>query len=172
MPPQIATLVFAVGILGLFVLGDDRFPVELIDVPDDAVGQPPDMIVRGGYADYFVEGSDLSINARTIVRTASERESWYHDQHGMYLMWGKHIRKGINGRTKTIEDIAPTILYLLGLPQSRNFDGTLSYSTNGSQCRQLTLTCRLSIPTSLLSASSAAINWLSRLRPLRQRLWW
>ncbi|MCZ6765596.1 MAG: alkaline phosphatase family protein [bacterium] len=105
--------------------GNDRLSVELVDVPADAVGQPPDLIVRGGYAGYFVEGSDLSINARTIVREASERESWYHDRDGIYLMWGNHIRKGINGQAKNIADIAPTILYLLGLPQSRDFDGTL-----------------------------------------------
>ena len=105
--------------------GDGRLFVELVDVPADAVGQPPDMIVKGGYAGYFVEGSDLAINARTIVRKASKRESWYHAQEGIYLMWGNHIRQGIDGRAKNIADIAPTILYLLGLPQSRGFDGTL-----------------------------------------------
>ncbi|MDH3216835.1 MAG: alkaline phosphatase family protein, partial [Candidatus Krumholzibacteria bacterium] len=36
-------------------------PVELIEVPEDAVGTAPDMIVVGGYGDYFIEGMDLSI---------------------------------------------------------------------------------------------------------------
>jgi len=103
----------------------DVYSVELIDIPSGAAGQPPDMIVRGGYADYFVEGSDMAINARTVVRKASARESWYHARNGIYFMWGNHIRKGTRGRAKDIEDIAPTILYLLGLPQSRNFDGAL-----------------------------------------------
>ena len=39
-------------------------------------------------------------------------------------MWGKGIRKGAAG-THDIQDIAPTICYLLGLPISDAMDGSL-----------------------------------------------
>lgn len=102
---------------------DRLFPVELIEVPEDGVGDPPDMIVTGGYTDYFVEGSDLKIHARFPVREATPRESNYHAKDGIYMMWGNRIAKGVASGDREIVDIAPTILHLMGLPLSHEMDG-------------------------------------------------
>ncbi|NIM19974.1 MAG: hypothetical protein GTO51_06990 [Candidatus Latescibacteria bacterium] len=99
------------------------FPVELIEVPEDAAGNPPAMIVTGAYSDYFVEGSDLRINSPKVVRRANKRESWYHERNGMYLLWGNHIQAGIDAGIRNIQDITPTILYLMDLPLAKDFDG-------------------------------------------------
>ncbi|MCZ6765595.1 MAG: alkaline phosphatase family protein, partial [bacterium] len=102
---------------------DRFFPVELIEVPEDAVGDPPDMIVTGGYTDYFVEGSDLKIHSNSPVREARPRESNYHAKEGIYMMWGNRIAKGVASGDRKIVDIAPTILHLMGLPLSYDMDG-------------------------------------------------
>ena len=81
------------------------------------------MIVTGAYTDYFVEGADISIRAGTTVREASKRSEWYHHRNGMYLLWGDKIKQGVVDATRNIEDITPTILYLLGVPLARDFDG-------------------------------------------------
>jgi len=106
-------------------LKDRTFPVELIEVPEDGVGRPPDMIVTGGYSDYFVEGSDLKIHAGFPVREASPRESNYHAKEGIYMMWGDRIEKGVASGDREIVDIAPTILHLMGLPLSHEMDGRI-----------------------------------------------
>jgi predicted AlkP superfamily phosphohydrolase/phosphomutase len=98
-------------------------PIELIEVPEDALGVAPDMIVKGSYPGYFIEGADTRIHGREIVRETSNRVRWFHDQEGMYLMWGNQIRSGLDGGERGIEDITPTILYLLDLPLAENFDG-------------------------------------------------
>ncbi len=38
-------------------------------------------------------------------------------------MWGRHISDGYDAGLRQIEDIAPTILYLLGLPAAEDMDG-------------------------------------------------
>jgi hypothetical protein len=38
-------------------------------------------------------------------------------------MWGKHVKQGFAAGTRAIENIAPTTLYLLGLPVARDMDG-------------------------------------------------
>ncbi len=50
------------------------------------------------------------------------RWSGMHKQQGICLCWGKHANKGHYGTAK-IEDLAPTVLYLLGMPIPRNIDG-------------------------------------------------
>jgi len=100
-------------------------PIELVDVPDTAVGNAPDMIVIGSYEDYFVEGADLDITGSRIVRDAERAASWFHNRRGMFLVWGNQIRRGLNAGEKNIEDMTPTILYLLDLPMAPDFDGVV-----------------------------------------------
>lgn len=100
-----------------------RMPIELIEVPEGAAGNPPDMIVIGGYDDYFVVASDLKIRNPAFVTEAVPRMQWYHAREGMYLFWGNQIKAGFNGGVAEIEDIAPTLLYLMDLPLATDFDG-------------------------------------------------
>lgn len=98
-------------------------PVEFVDVPQDGAGNPPDMVVIGAYSDYCVEGDDLHIRAETVVRRTDPRTEWFHHRNGIYLLWGDRIRSGVDGGLRDIEDITPTILYLLDLPLAADFDG-------------------------------------------------
>ena len=102
-----------------------KMPVRLIDVPQDGAGLPPDMIVNGAYTNYFVEGNDLGIKAGRIVRPATDREQWYHSRDGMYLFWGDRVKAGARGRVRDVQDITPTILFLMDLPLSGDFDGVV-----------------------------------------------
>jgi predicted AlkP superfamily phosphohydrolase/phosphomutase len=106
-------------------LGDRAMPVELVDVPEGAVGEAPDMMVRGSYTDYFVEGDDIDIVRPGVVRPAAPDPTWYHSRDGMYLFWGNQTKPGFDGGEKNIADIAPSLLYLLDLPLSKDFDGRL-----------------------------------------------
>ena len=100
-----------------------KMPIELIEVPGASAGTPPDLIVIGGYDDYYVVASDLKIRNPKLVVEAQPRSQWYHDRDGIYLFWGSHIRPGVDAGRRNIEDIAPTMLYLLGLPLATDFDG-------------------------------------------------
>jgi hypothetical protein len=98
-------------------------PVELIEIPEGAAGDAPDMFVTGAYDDYFVEGADIEIKSSMTVRKADPRSEWYHERDGIYLLWGNKIREGVDGGTKDIQDIAPTILALLEVPMAMDYDG-------------------------------------------------
>jgi predicted AlkP superfamily phosphohydrolase/phosphomutase len=106
-------------------------PIELVEVPSDAAGQPPDMIVTGTYDGYFVESPDpVSRRPGLAVptdpnATAYHDRGWYHDRDGVFFMWGNRVRAGVDGGTRSIESITPTILYLMGLPLAQDFDGTV-----------------------------------------------
>ena len=105
------------------------YPIELVEVPEDAAGVPPDMIVIGAYADYYVEGPDLvSKRDDTVTPTRSDAvayhdRGWFHDRDGIYVLWGSDVQSGVDGGVRRIEDMTPTILFLLGLPLAENFDG-------------------------------------------------
>jgi predicted AlkP superfamily phosphohydrolase/phosphomutase len=100
-------------------------PIDLVEVPKGAVGSPPDMVVIGGYSDYFVVASDLKIRNPALVAETGPRMEWYHAREGMYLFWGSQVKAGLDGGVKNIEDVAPTLLYLMDLPLATDFDGTI-----------------------------------------------
>jgi predicted AlkP superfamily phosphohydrolase/phosphomutase len=103
--------------------GERAMPIDLVEVPEDAAGVAPDMIVIGAYTDYFVEGADLDIVTPGVVHETRDGEGWFHSRNGMYLIRGNQTQRGVNGGVKDIQDITPTILYLLDLPLARDFDG-------------------------------------------------
>lgn len=47
----------------------------------------------------------------------------YAREEGVIIVWGKGILKDYSIRQASIYDIAPTILYLLGLPSGKDMDG-------------------------------------------------
>ena len=89
------------------------------------------MIVIGAYSDYYVEGPDLVSKRRTPVTPTNpdapsyHDRGWFHDRDGIYVIWGSAVQRGVDGGTRRIEDITPTILFLLGLPLAENFDGDI-----------------------------------------------
>lgn len=107
--------------------GRKQFPVEFTPVNDDMVGDDPDMLVEGAYDGYMVEFWNLKRAHGEVVWRLVPTEVHNHDRDGVYLMWGKHVKKGLNAGTHAIEDIAPTMLYLLNLPTAEDMDGRTMY---------------------------------------------
>ena len=101
----------------------EKLPVEFFELPDDAIGVKPDLIVDGAYDGYFVEGGDLGIVAKRVVRKADQRSEWFHARDGMVAFWGKGIQPGTDLGVREIADITPTILYMMDLPMAKDFDG-------------------------------------------------
>ncbi len=102
-----------------------NMPVELFSVPDNALGKAPDLFVTGGYDDYNVELWDYKNPHQNIVYKLKDGENWAHRRDGIYYLWGKNIKQGFDAGIKDIQDISPTILYLLNLPLAGNFDGKI-----------------------------------------------
>ena len=51
------------------------------------------------------------------------RPAHWHRQYGMFVAAGPRIRKGVGIDTVSLLDLAPTLLYLLGLPLGRDLPG-------------------------------------------------
>lgn len=98
-------------------------PVELIDIPQDGQGVPPDMVITGTYSNYLVEANDIEMKSREVVRDAPAYP--YHHPDGVYLFWGPRIEAGASPGVVNIENIAPTMLYLMGLPLDPSMDGSV-----------------------------------------------
>jgi predicted AlkP superfamily phosphohydrolase/phosphomutase len=81
------------------------------------VGQFPDLflettspyLIRGGFASPIIDVFPTPKSA--------------HDQHGIFLYRGPGVKPGFHRGVVRIQDLAPTILYLLGLPIPRDMDG-------------------------------------------------
>jgi len=97
-------------------------PVEFSSLPADAAGNPPDMAVRGSYGDYLVIFWNFKSPQKKTVEVP-ETKIWFHQRDGVLLAWGDGIRTNHDAGTTDIENIAPTILYAMGLPVAENLDG-------------------------------------------------
>ncbi len=53
------------------------------------------------------------------------RLSGSHRKDGIVILWGNHIRKGVEVFPRNLLDILPTVLYLIGMPTARDMDGTI-----------------------------------------------
>ena len=100
-----------------------EYPVEFIDVPSGSIGHAPDLLVNGTYTNYMVEFWNFTRPRPTVFRELGLDERWNHTRDGIYIVSGKDIRRGFSGPTENIQNIAPTILYLLGLPVGPHMDG-------------------------------------------------
>jgi len=103
--------------------GSKRYPLRFTLVSGDFAGDDPDALVEGAYGDYLVEFWNLKRPRGNMVWRLTESEAHNHIRDGIFAMWGKHVGKGYDVGLRQIEDIAPTILYLLGLPAADDMDG-------------------------------------------------
>lgn len=81
----------------------------------------PDLLVETAPTVCMVEG----LGPRALVpagRTPDERTG-NHARDGILLLWGSEFRRGERLATVAIEDVAPTVLHLLGLAADRDMDG-------------------------------------------------
>jgi predicted AlkP superfamily phosphohydrolase/phosphomutase len=97
-------------------------PIELEPLPEGAVGHPPDMAVVGYPDRVWVEFWNLQRPSDTVVSRLAEGERWKHARDGIAAFYGARIAPGDLG-TLAIEDVAPTLLDLLGLPLADDLDG-------------------------------------------------
>ncbi|HXK25650.1 MAG TPA: alkaline phosphatase family protein [Myxococcota bacterium] len=112
-------------------------PIELVALPDDAVKPAPDMTVRGHPDSALVEFWNVQHPTETTVTKLPEKERWDHARDGIAAFYGAQIRPG-KLATFPIQDIAPTILDLLGLPVADDLDGqVVAGLLDGSSSRRM-----------------------------------
>jgi predicted AlkP superfamily phosphohydrolase/phosphomutase len=103
---------------------DNRsFPVVYHEVEGEFAGDDPDLVVEGTYEDYQVEFWNLKRPRGQLVWRLSDTEQHHHELDGVYFVWGSQVKQGHRAGLHRCEDIAPTVLYLLGLPYAADMDG-------------------------------------------------
>jgi predicted AlkP superfamily phosphohydrolase/phosphomutase len=71
---------------------------------------------------YAYLGREL-LGTRGVVETSMNWANGFHRMNGVLLAYGPHVRRGARIEGATMVDIAPTVLYDLGLPLPTNMDG-------------------------------------------------
>jgi predicted AlkP superfamily phosphohydrolase/phosphomutase len=100
------------------------FPLEFVRLSAEGyAGDPPAMRVRGTYGDYRVQDWNLKAPRKTVLYVLHGGERFWHRRDGLFMMWGEPVRRGHDAAERDIADIAPTILYLMGLPTAPDMDG-------------------------------------------------
>jgi predicted AlkP superfamily phosphohydrolase/phosphomutase len=72
--------------------------------------------------DYSYLGREL-LGTRGVVETSMNWANGFHRMNGIFLAYGPRVRRGGRVEGATMVDIAPTLLYDLGLPVPSNMDG-------------------------------------------------
>jgi predicted AlkP superfamily phosphohydrolase/phosphomutase len=107
---------------------NQNMSVEFTRFPENEFEHAPDMVVKGTYSDYMVDFWNVRRPRKTIMVPLRADEQWNHTREGMYLFHGKTIKRGFAAPVENIQDITPTILYLLGLPLAEDMDGRIMRS--------------------------------------------
>ena len=93
----------------------------------DFVENAPDLLLsmKDGYTLQEGFGKDLIMPAtqRHVIRSGT------HRANGILFMKGKGIRKGVSIESAEVVDIAPTLLYMMGLPVPHEMDGKVLKET-------------------------------------------
>jgi predicted AlkP superfamily phosphohydrolase/phosphomutase len=113
---------------GLLSLTDPRSGERIVDqvwYRDEVYGGPqshlaPDVLFVA--REYSYLGREL-LGTRGVVETSMNWANGFHRMNGVFLAYGPRVRSGIRVEEATMVDVAPTILYDLGLPVPTNMDG-------------------------------------------------
>jgi predicted AlkP superfamily phosphohydrolase/phosphomutase len=81
----------------------------------------PDLLVETARTVCMIEG--LGRSALVPAGRAPEERTGNHARDGIFVAYGPDVRPGVALPTRPIEDVAPTVLYLLGLPLDADMDG-------------------------------------------------
>jgi predicted AlkP superfamily phosphohydrolase/phosphomutase len=101
------------------------FPIEFERVSPGFVGDPPHLMVQRSYEDYYVLFWNIMVPHGSIFGELHGTERFWHVPDGVYMVWGDGVRRGHDAGLKPIQDIGPTILYLLGVPAGPEMDGKI-----------------------------------------------
>ena len=107
--------------------GTKRFSLEFTPVEGRVDKNDPHLVVEGAYDGYMVEFWNLKRPRGGVVWPLRASEAHNHEREGVFLVWGNHVNSGYDAGVKNIEDIAPTTLYLLGLPVAADMDGRVMF---------------------------------------------
>jgi predicted AlkP superfamily phosphohydrolase/phosphomutase len=80
----------------------------------------PDLLFKA--RDYGFLGRQL-FGSRKLVETSENMGNGFHRMNGMFLAYGPGVRSGVHLQGADITDIAPTVLYAMGLPVPADMDG-------------------------------------------------
>jgi predicted AlkP superfamily phosphohydrolase/phosphomutase len=80
-----------------------------------------DLLVETGRTVCMIEG--LGRAPLMPAGRAAEERTGNHARDGIFVAWGPEIRRDAVLPTAAIEDVTPTVLYLLGLPVDADMDG-------------------------------------------------
>jgi len=72
--------------------------------------------------DYAILGREL-LGTRGALETSMNWGNGFHRMNGVLLAWGPHVRRGARIEGATMLDVAPTLLYDMGLPVPDNMEG-------------------------------------------------
>ncbi|MBI3948843.1 MAG: alkaline phosphatase family protein [Acidobacteria bacterium] len=90
--------------------------------PEDCAAGAPDIFLQTAPGYYLTEG----MGGDRIFSDGGKQDSGRsgnHQMDGIVILYGNQIRAGVELQDASIVDIAPTILYLLGLPAQSDMDG-------------------------------------------------
>ena len=113
---------------GLLALADPRtgerivdrvwFREELYHGPQTHLA--PDLLFVA--RDYAYLGREL-LGTRGVIETSMNWANGFHRMNGIFMAYGPHVRRGVEVEGATMVDVAPTLLYSMGLPVPANMDG-------------------------------------------------
>jgi predicted AlkP superfamily phosphohydrolase/phosphomutase len=88
------------------------------------VNEAPDLYFLPRDATVGVFG-DFEFSSNRVVEPASAAISAQHRMEGVFLAKGPGIRRGTNVEGMEVTDVAPSLMYMMGLPIPRGLDGKL-----------------------------------------------
>lgn len=82
----------------------------------------PDMSVDGASGNYIVDFVYQNHHPAVFYQLEG-REQWWHQRDGVLMAWGDNVKPGYRAPVQDIQNVAPTLLYLLGAPVADDLDG-------------------------------------------------
>ncbi len=94
----------------------------------DYVEQAPDIVFMPTRLEYFGFG-EYEFGSHKIIEAMERGISGTHRLNGVFLAYGAGIEPGSEPLNASLVDLAPTILYLMGVPVPAQMDGRILQET-------------------------------------------
>jgi len=124
LTPTQALMRYVASALDTLSTIDGEHPIGLHAEPLQRIdGAGPDMFVYGMAGDYIVDFWNVDNPKARTVRELTGAEQWEHERDGIVALWGSPVKRGHDIGATDIQNVAPTLLYLLDLPIAADMDG-------------------------------------------------